>query len=379
VKLLIISNMEHYIEGETVWGWGPTVREIDHLATIFEEVNHLACLHEGAPAASSLPYTQRNIHLIPVPPAGGNSLAHKFGILKLSPLYLRTIWKALPSVDVVHIRCPANIPLLAILLLSLLRQPTTRWIKYAGNWQGYNKEPLSYRFQRWWLRRNFARSMVTVNGEWPSQPSHVVSFFNPCLESQEVTEGATEASNRKAQGTLRLLFVGALNEAKGVLRAIEIMCKLREIGADVTLDFVGDGPDRQLYEKMADDLGLAGTVAFHGWVRRTELSPYYAAAHCILLPSKTEGWPKVLSEAMAYGVVPIAAAVSSIPQYLEQFKVGRSVVYDDIDGYVRAVSEYGANREIWRDESENALKSAHLFGYEEYVEAVSELLQVSAS
>jgi glycosyltransferase involved in cell wall biosynthesis len=328
---------------------------------------------------SSLPYTQANIRLIPVPPAGGNTLAKKLGILRLSPLYLKSILKALRTADVVHVRCPANIPLLAILLLSILRRPRRRWIKYAGNWQGYENEPLSYRFQRWWLRRNFARSIVTMNGVWPSQPSHVVSFFNPCLELEEIADGAAEASKKKAEGTLRLLFVGALNEAKGMLRAIELMRRLRDSGLDASLVFVGDGPDRDLYERLVDELDLSEMVIFLGWVRRTELSSYYAAAHCILLPSKTEGWPKVLSEAMAYGVVPIAAAVSSIPQYLEQFNVGRSVAFDDIDGYVRAVSEYADNREIWRAESERALQFVTLFSYESYIESVSQLLEARPS
>jgi glycosyltransferase involved in cell wall biosynthesis len=265
------------------------------------------------------------------------------------------------------------------LLLSLLRRPKLRWIKYAGNWQGYEKEPLSYRFQRWWLKKNFARSIVTVNGNWPLQPPHVVSFFNPCLELEEIAEGGAAASKRRTEGTLRLLFVGALNEAKGVPRAIELMRRLRDTGLDVSLEFVGDGPGRHFYQRLVDDLGLSKIVKFHGWVRRTDLSSYYAAAHCILLPSKTEGWPKVLSEAMAYGVVPIAAAVSSIPQYLGRFDIGRSIVFDDVGGYVGAVAEYAENREILAAESERALQFATLFSYQRYIDAVSQLLEARAS
>ena len=379
MHLLIISNMEHYLDGDAVWGWGPTVQEINYLSTLYGRVSHVGCLHKGKPTKSSLPYTNSSIRFVPLPPAGGKSLRHKLGILRLSPLYLKTIWRELRSADVVHVRCPANIPLLAILLLSLVRRPVLRWVKYAGNWQGYETEPLAYRFQRWWLKKNLARSLVTINGEWPRQPSHVASFYNPCLTEKVLEEGLSAAPGKEPGGTLRLLFVGALNEAKGVVRAIQIMRRLNELGDDVSLDMVGDGPDRRHYEKMVDDLGLSDKLIFHGWIRHTDLSPYYAAAHCILLPSKTEGWPKVLSEAMAFGVVPIAASVSAIPQYLDKFEIGRAVTYDDLDGYIQAVKGYVHNRDLWQQESTRALECAHLFSYKEYLGAVSELLNLRSA
>ena len=42
-------------------------------------------------------------------------------------------------------------------------------------------------------------------------------------------------------------------------------------------------------------------------------------AYLMLFPSESEGWPKVLSEGKAYGVVPVTSDVSSIPQYLREF------------------------------------------------------------
>src|SRR5665647_1124324 len=104
MKLLIVSNMAHYKCDGKIVGWGPTVQEIDHLASNFEEVRHLACLHPEPPPLSSLAYSAKNVRLIPLPPAGGEKWQDKFGILRLSPLYLRTILKELPLSDVIHIR-----------------------------------------------------------------------------------------------------------------------------------------------------------------------------------------------------------------------------------------------------------------------------------
>ena len=80
---------------------------------------------------------------------------------------------------------------------------------------------------------------------------------------------------------------------------------------------------------------------------RTQVADYYAAAHFILLPSRSEGWPKVLSEAMAYGVVPVAAAVSSIPQILGETRAGAALPVDDIEGLAVAIAGYVAEPERW--------------------------------
>jgi len=379
MKLLIISNMEHYrnLDG-SIWGWGPTVQEINQLATLFGSVTHIGCLHEGLPSKSSLPYTIKNLEFIPLPPSGGPRLLDKLGILRLAPTYLLTMWRELRKADVIHIRCPANIPLLAIILLSFFPVPKKRWIKYAGNWNPGRIDRISYAFQRWWLRNNFARSLVTVNGDWPQQPKHIYCFFNPCLSEQDLLDGKRIAKNKSLTLPLRLIFIGGLNTSKGAGRAIRILAMFRAEGIEAFLDLIGDGPERPIFERLATDLSMRGYLNFHGWMKRTDLGPLLAKSHCILLPSATEGWPKVLSEAMAYGVVPLAGAVSSIPQYLRQFGCGSAIPADDLAGYVRTLKRYIEYPEIWREESLNGVTAAHHFSYTSYLCAVSRLMELES-
>jgi hypothetical protein len=127
---VIISNMAHYHRGDgVIVGHGATARELDMLATLFDEVRHVACLHEEAAPASALPYASRNITLVPVPPAGGETLGAKLGIARYTPLYVRTIARELRGADAVHVRCPANISLYALAMLAARREPQRRWIK----------------------------------------------------------------------------------------------------------------------------------------------------------------------------------------------------------------------------------------------------------
>src|SRR4029453_6736169 len=208
------------------------------------------------------------------------------------------------------------------LLLALRRTPRRRWIKYAGNWRPSAAEALSYTIQRWLLARGAARPVGTVNGRWPGQPAHVRPFLNPCLTDEELREGALVGSAKRLASPVRLLFVGSIEGAKGWRRAVDVAENLSRQGLDVRLDLVGDGPDRGALASRVEAAGLSQRVRMLGWLPRPALNGLYREAHILLFPSSSEGWPKVLSEGMAYGVVPVTSTVGSIPQYLQAFRAG---------------------------------------------------------
>ena len=278
--------------------------------------------------------------------------------------------------DVVHVRCPANIALLAVVMLPLFRRRHARWIKYGGNWNPGHDDPPAYRFQRWWLRHGPLSARVTVNGPLPGDPSHVHHFLNPCLTEQELAEGREAAREKRMDSPLRLLYVGGIEPAKGSIRTIRILAAVVERGIDAALDVVGDGPGRADAEKLAAELGVADRARFHGWAPRSEIPGFLRGGHILLLPSDSEGWPKVLSEAMAYGVIPIASDVSSIKQVLAECGAGVAVALNDISGYADAVCAYALDSERWRREVRDGALAAERFGYTEYLSRVRRLLDL---
>src|SRR5690349_12529713 len=88
MRLLIISHMPHYIDDGHVVGWGPTAQEIDHLATRFTSVRHVACLHEGKAPTSFFRYAAKNIELVPVRPSGAEGFVGKLDVLRHIPEYV---------------------------------------------------------------------------------------------------------------------------------------------------------------------------------------------------------------------------------------------------------------------------------------------------
>ena len=375
MKLLIVSHTPHYRLGESIVGWGATVREIDHLATLFDEVVHLAPLHLESPPASSMAYEASNLRFCPVKPAGGTSLLAKVGILVRLPAWSLAIRREMRRADVVHVRCPASISLLALLLLNLFRRPRPRWVKYAGNWRPDGAEAPAYRLQRWLLRRRGHRAVVTVNGSWAEQPAHIVPFHNPCLTSEEIEEGRQAARARTFEPPFRLAFIGALIPGKGADVALRVVKALEAEEPRIHLDIVGDGPLRGELETLVHELDLEGRVTFHGYLSRNRIPAVLEHAHILLHPSRSEGFPKVVAEAMAYGAVPIAGAVSSIPQLLEVAKAGVAIDPRDTRGFVRATSRFLHDEDRWLEAVENGMEAACQFTYDVFLDQVVELLE----
>lgn len=377
MKLVVVSHTPHYRSATGTVGWGPTVREIDHLAELFREVVHIAPLYEVPAPESAMAYMSARVRVVAVRPAGGERATEKLGILLRAPGWARTILREAADADVLHVRCPAGISLVTLALLPFVRRGVKRWIKYAGNWKPDGREPWTYRLQRQWLLSGRTRSIVTVNGEWPDQPAHVHSFLNPCLTETELEEGSHAAAEKTLGDSVRLLFVGRLEKEKGAGHAICILEHLQASKVAASLDFVGDGPERSTFEALSRQLGVRDAVQFHGWRKRSELRTLLGQAHFLLLPTvASEGWPKVLSESMGYGAVPLAGRVSCISQYLELFQTGRAFPASDEQAFVDAIAWYVAHPPAWKEESQRAVAAARLFSYSRFLEAVGSLLKL---
>jgi len=374
MRLLVISHTPHYQQNGIVSAWGATVRELDQLASLFTEVIHLAPLYSEAPPESSLPYTSSNIRFVPVRPAGGNSFREKLSIFVRIPSWLKVMKREISEADAIHIRCPAGVSLIGLLAQWFWGKEKPCWVKYAGNWNPPKGEPLSYKLQRFWLAKNFQRGVVTVNGQWEGQPAHVVTFKNPSFSRTELTQAASLAEIKQLTIPIRLLFVGRVEVEKGAGRVIEIADGLQKHGVNFHLDMIGDGPARTDCEQSVSIRGLTDQVFLVGWKSRVEINDYYRNAHIILLPSTaSEGWPKALSEAMAFGVVPLASTTSSIPFILSAARVGKALPVESIDAYVNAIISYTEDVREWKNESTKGVAAAEGFTYEHYLNEVADL------
>ncbi len=132
--------------------------------------------------------------------------------------------------------------------------------------------------------------------------------------------GAARALGAVGQGWNRLLFVGRLTRAKGVDVLIGALGELRARGRILTLDVVGDGEERRELQALAGVVGVSGQITFHG-VRR-DLERFYDGRPVVVLPSRWEGLPMALLEAMRAGCPIVATRAGGMPEALLEGEAG---------------------------------------------------------
>ena len=311
MKLAIISHTAHYKRPDgTIVGWGPTVTEINHLAKQFESIYHLAVLHPGTPPGSALPYTTDKVVFIPLKPTGGSTFYSKVGVLLNMPSTIVTVSRILKKVDLFQLRTPTGIGVYLIPWLSLFSRKKG-WYKYAGNW--VQKRPsFGYRFQIWALKKQSRK--VIVNGRWKEDPDHVIPFENPCLTESDRELGKQTVVNKVLKTKKTYCFVGGLQAHKGIDILFEAI-QNRKTNGIKEIHIVGTGILEQTLKKIADKSTVP--IVFHGSLPRAQVFEIYRLAHFIILPSRNEGFPKVVSEAMNFGCIPIVSDVSCINQYIK--------------------------------------------------------------
>ena len=106
--------------------------------------------------------------------------------------------------------------------------------------------------------------------------------------------------------TINLLFVSRLIERKGLQDIIPYMLKVRDYchskGKSLIIHIVGDGPYKDNLIELVKKYNLQDTVIFHGQKIKSELPAYYKNADIFIFPSRKEGMPNVVLEAMSYGL-----------------------------------------------------------------------------
>lgn len=118
---------------------------------------------------------------------------------------------------------------------------------------------------------------------------------------------------------LRLIFVGSLAQmykAPDIL--VQAVARCRTDGLELELDLVGGGKDHATVSAMVTGLDLGDRVRLHGEVTSGEpIRRLLDAADLFVLPSRTEGLPRSMIEAMARGLPCIGSTVGGIPELLE--------------------------------------------------------------
>ncbi len=149
-------------------------------------------------------------------------------------------------------------------------------------------------------------------------------------------------SNRTSANSDVLLFVGRLHHQKGLDVLFEALPALLTRNSDMRVEIVGDGPLRKWVEMQADTMGRA-RIAVLGW--RSDVLSRIKGCRMLVLPSRYEGMPNVVLEAMACRRPVAVTNVEGIEELLRDVASKQMCVANDSDSLATLIER------IWTDSS----------------------------
>jgi len=376
MNFTIFTHVVHGQKDNGYVGYGPYIREMNLWLKYVDEVTVVAPLQPVTEDPIFLSYEHDNVHFKKIKAFSFTSLKNVLKAFVQLPGILRVLYMAMRASDHIHLRCPGNVGLLAC-FVQILFPKTIKTAKYAGNWDPKAKQPLSYRIQKWILSNTFlTRNMqVLVYGEWEGSTRNIKPFFTASYKESDKEAVSLRQILRRAQNDIRFLFVGTLSEGKRPLYAIELIERLKNAGYNVRLDIYGEGKERTRLTTYIQEKGLLEIVVLHGNQSAETVQKAYRDSHFLLLPSKSEGWPKVVAEAMFWGCVPIASAVSCVPTMLDNGTRG-VVLTMSIDKDSEQLKRFIDDEEKYRIVAEKGMQWSRNYTLDSFEAEIKRLLTV---
>lgn len=140
------------------------------------------------------------------------------------------------------------------------------------------------------------------------------------------------------------------NGRKGHNELMEAVAKLIQKGKNVEVTFVGGDYQNgiSLLSDHSKSLGIDKIIRFTGFLDNVKMREELIKADLAVLPTKAEGLPRVVIEAMAMGLPCVTSPVSGNPELINQEML---VDYSDVDGLVKAISNLIESPELYESES----------------------------
>ena len=145
---------------------------------------------------------------------------------------------------------------------------------------------------------------------------------------------------------LRLVYIGRLAREKGLIETLQGLKLAHAQGAQAQLAIAGSGPDERRLRQLAQEMQLAGDVAFIGPVFGEAKARLLASADVLVLASHAEGLPYALLEGMAAGDAVIATRVGAIPDVLVDGVHGLFVPPHNPLAIAHAIARLAADRAL---------------------------------
>jgi glycosyltransferase involved in cell wall biosynthesis len=366
MKLLVISHKEVWPSAASPIGWATDGGFVFHMAAIgslFEEVQIMVPVVEPRRQGEVL-FKDAMINIDPIHQDFAKGKRRKLLILWWAIINFASLRKKIKDVDLVHIPVPSDLGTIGMYMALWLKKPL--FIRHCGNWD--NQRTMAEKLWLNFMEKHAGKNVLALaTGGKVQAPSelnpNIQWIFSTSLLQSEIEDNIPRIYEDGQ--AFRLITVSRQVQAKGTSICIQALALLRS--ENVQLDVVGDGPDLPAFKRLAEDLGMLERVKFYGKLNHAAVLKVLKQAHLFCYPTKaSEGFPKVVLEAMACGLPVISTPVSVLPSLVYSSGAGVIIEAAESELLADAVRKMIYENQVFEDCSKNALKEAAKYTLENW-------------
>ena len=237
--------------------------------------------------------------------------------------------RVMPSYDIVHLHISARGSYKRKSIMARMARKAGKYVilhDHDGEFEkAFEEGGDAYRRD---VRKTFgiADRVVVLSEEWRDYFAENVCDPNRITVVHNGV--AVPASSCSPCSHQDVLFLGRLDANKSPDVLLRASREVLERFPETKIVFGGDG-EVEKNKQLAEELGIADRCEFHGWVTGDEREALFERAAVYCLPSKNEGLPMSVLEAMARGIPTVATAVGGVPQVIEDGVNGLLIDVDD--------------------------------------------------
>ena len=212
---------------------------------------------------------------------------------------------------------------------------------------------------------NKAARIISVSNEsksncvrWLQIPEEKIRVIHNGVDLEMAVKLAAESielPKKMSQKGPTAVFVGRLIPRKGLDLLLHALSGVQSSGIDLKLLVVGEGEEREKYEQMVHRLNLESSVSFIG--EKKNPFPYIKYGDIFVLPSRSEGFPNVLLEAMILGKPVVATDCVTGPREIINGKNGTLVPEENPEMLAEAMMTYLNDTELQNLHAKNAFRT----------------------
>lgn len=345
------------------------------LSELFDSTTVLVPVSPRGKRTGGAALTGHHLSVVPLTPPPGRGTMRKLAFPVWVARNFRTLWREIRQKDAVHAPIPGDVGTAGMLLALLLGKRL--FVRHCGNW--LLQKTAADRFWKWAMERFAGRERVMLATGGAADPPSRRNANIGWVFASSLTEEELRTRGRPRDGFCaewpRLLIACRQERDKGTGAAIGSLLLIRRDFPGATLEVVGDGSALEEFRRLALDLGLGEAVIFCGKLEHEAVLERMSRADLFCYPTESsEGFPKVVLEALACGLPVVATPVSVLPRLLGE-GAGVLVAESSPEAVAEGVRVCLSDLERYRAMSRCAVATARLYSLENWRDAIGDRLR----